>query len=142
MRKRPGFTLAALEGAALGRSHRAKGPKAKLAEVITFSKQILGMPEGWRLGIVPGSDTGAVEMALWSLLGARPVDVLAIESFSEAWATDVVKQLKLPDARVLKADYGKLPDVAAINFSHDVVLAWNGTALWRAKFTERGFYSG
>ncbi len=125
--KRPGFTLAALEGAALGRSHRAKGPKAKLAEVITRSKAILGMPEDWRLGIVPASDTGAVEMALWSLLGARPVDVLAHESFSEAWATDVVKQLKLADARVIKADYGKLPDVAAIDFSHDVVLAWNGT---------------
>jgi phosphoserine aminotransferase len=125
--KRPGFTLAALEGAALGRSHRAKGPKAKLAEVITRSKTILGMPEDWRLGIVPASDTGAVEMALWSLLGARPVDVLAHESFSEAWATDVIKQLKLADARVIKADYGALPDVASIDFSHDVVLAWNGT---------------
>jgi len=125
--KRPGFTLEALQGAALGRSHRAKGPKAKLAEVITLSTQILGMPEGWRLGIVPGSDTGAVEMALWSMLGARPVDVLAHESFSEAWATDVVKQLKLPDARVLKAPYGQLPNLAEIDFSHDVVLAWNGT---------------
>ncbi len=125
--KRPGFTLTALEGAALGRSHRAKGPKAKLAEVITRSKAILGMPEDWRLGIVPASDTGAVEMALWSLLGARPVDVLAHESFSEAWATDVIKQLKLADARVIKADYGQLPDVSAIDFSHDVVLAWNGT---------------
>jgi phosphoserine aminotransferase len=125
--KRPGFTLAALEGAALGRSHRAKGPKAKLAEVITRSKSILGMPEDWRLGIVPASDTGAVEMALWSLLGARPVDVLAHESFSEAWATDVIKQLKLADARVIKADYGALPDVSSIDFSHDVVLAWNGT---------------
>jgi phosphoserine aminotransferase len=125
--KRPGFTLAALEDAALGRSHRAKGPKAKLAEVIARSTKILGMPEGWRLGIVPGSDTGAIEMALWSMLGARPVDVLAHESFSEAWATDVVKQLKLPDARVISAPYGKLPDVSAIDFSHDVVLAWNGT---------------
>ncbi len=125
--KRPGFSLAALEGALLGRSHRAKGPKAKLAEVITLSKQILGMPEGWRLGIVPASDTGAVEMALWSLLGARPVDVLAHESFSEAWATDVVKQLKLENARVIKADYGQLPDVKQIDFTHDVVLAWNGT---------------
>jgi phosphoserine aminotransferase len=125
--KRPGFTLAALEGAALGRSHRAKGPKAKLAEVITRSKTILGMPTDWRLGIVPASDTGAVEMALWSLLGARPVDVLAHESFSEAWATDVIKQLKLADARVIKADYGQLPDVSSIDFSHDVVLAWNGT---------------
>jgi len=125
--KRPGFSLAALEGAMLGRSHRAKGPKAKLAEVITRSKDILGMPADWRLGIVPASDTGAVEMALWSLLGARPVDVLAHESFSEAWATDVVKQLKLADARVLKAPYGQLPDVTQIDFSHDVVLAWNGT---------------
>ena len=111
----------------LGRSHRAKGPKAKLAEVITRSKDILGMPADWRLGIVPASDTGAVEIALWSLLGARPVDVLAHESFSEAWATDVVKQLKLADARVLKAPYGQLPDVTQIDFSHDVVLAWNGT---------------
>lgn len=125
--KRPGFSLAALEGALLGRSHRAKEPKARLAEVISLSKSILGMPEGWRLGIVPASDTGAVEMALWSLLGARPVDVLAHESFSEAWATDVLKQLKLADARVIKADYGQLPDVAQIDFSHDVVLAWNGT---------------
>jgi phosphoserine aminotransferase len=125
--KRPGFTLAALEGAALGRSHRAAGPKAKLAEVITRSRDILGMPADWRLGIVPASDTGAIEMALWTMLGARPVDVLAHESFSEAWATDIIKQLKLPDARVLSAPYGALPDIAAIDFTHDVVLAWNGT---------------
>ncbi|HQT74574.1 MAG: phosphoserine aminotransferase [Acidiphilium sp. 37-67-22] len=125
--KRPGFTLEALSGAMLGRSHRAKEPKAKLAEVITRSRDILGLPADWRLGIVPASDTGAVEMALWSMLGARPVDVLAFESFSEAWATDVLKQLKLADARVLKAPYGKLPDLAAVDFSHDVVLAWNGT---------------
>jgi phosphoserine aminotransferase len=116
-----------LEGALLGRSHRAKEPKARLNEVITRSRAILGMPADWRLGIVPASDTGAVEMALWSMLGARPVDVLAHESFSEAWATDVIKQLKLPDARVLTAPYGQLPDLAAIEFSHDVVLAWNGT---------------
>lgn len=125
--KRPGFTLVALEGAMLGRSHRAKEPKARLAKVISLSREILGLPADWRLGIVPASDTGAVEMALWSMLGARPVDVLAHESFSEAWATDVIKQLKLADARVIKADYGKLPDVSAIDFSHDVVLAWNGT---------------
>jgi phosphoserine aminotransferase len=125
--KRPGYTLAALEGALLGRSHRAKEPKARLVEVITRSRAILGMPADWRLGIVPASDTGAIEMALWSMLGARPVDVLAHESFSEAWATDVVKQLKLPNARVLNAPYGQLPDLAAIDFSHDVVLAWNGT---------------
>jgi phosphoserine aminotransferase len=125
--KRPGFSLAALEGALLGRSHRAKEPKARLAEVISLSKSILGMPENWRLGIVPASDTGAIEMALWSMLGARKVDVLAHESFSEAWATDVVKQLKLSEARVLSAPYGELPDLQKIDFSHDVVLAWNGT---------------
>ncbi len=125
--KRPGFSLAALEGAMLARSHRAKEPKARLNEVITRSRAILNMPADWRLGIVPASDTGAIEMALWSMLGARPVDVLAFESFSEAWATDVLKQLKLPEARVLNAPYGQLPDLAAIDFSHDVVLTWNGT---------------
>ncbi len=125
--KRPGFTLAALEGALLGRSHRASGPKARLAEVIERSRAILGLPADWRLGIVPASDTGAVEMALWSLLGARAVDVLAFESFGEGWATDIVKQLKLADARVLKAEYGRLPDFAAVDFSRDVVFPWNGT---------------
>lgn len=125
--KRPGFSLAALEGALLGRSHRAKEPKARLAEVITRSRTILGLPDDWRLGIVPASDTGAVEMALWSLLGARAVDVLAFESFSEGWATDVIKQLKLSDARVLTAPYGSLPDLSQIDPAHDVVLAWNGT---------------
>jgi phosphoserine aminotransferase len=125
--KRPGFSLAALEGAALGRSHRAAAPKAKLAEVITRSKAVLGMPADWRVGIVPASDTGAIEMALWTMLGARPVDVLAHESFSEAWATDIVKQLKLADARVIAAPYGALPDLSQVDFSHDVVLAWNGT---------------
>ncbi len=125
--KRPGFTLDALSGAVLGRSHRAKEPKARLAEVIERSRAMLGMPADWRLGIVPASDTGAVEMALWSLLGARPVDVLAFESFGEGWATDVVKQLRLADARVLSAPYGRLPDLAAVDFSHDVVFPWNGT---------------
>ncbi|WP_297492014.1 phosphoserine transaminase [Acidocella sp.] len=125
--KRPGFTLAALEGAALGRSHRAKGPKAKLAEVISRSRAVLGMPADWRLAIVPASDTGAMEMALWSMLGPRPVDVIAHESFSAGWATDVVKQLKLPDARVIEAEYGALPDLSRLDFAHDIVLAWNGT---------------
>ena len=125
--KRPGWSLAALAGAQLGRSHRAKEPKARLAEVITRSRAILGMPADWRLGIVPGSDTGAVEMALWSLLGARPVDILSFESFSAGWANDVVKQLKLADVRVLEAPYGTLPDLAAVNPAHDLVLAWNGT---------------
>jgi phosphoserine aminotransferase len=125
--KRPGFTLAALEGALLGRSHRASGPKARLAEVIERSRAILGMPADWRLGIVPGSDTGAMEMALWSLLGERPVDVLAFESFGEGWATERFKQLRLADARVLKAEYGRLPDLAAVDFARDVVFPWNGT---------------
>ena len=125
--KRPGFTLDALSGAMLGRSHRASKPKARLAEVIERSRAILGMPADWRLGIVPASDTGAIEMALWSLLGTRPVDVVAFESFGEGWATDVVKQLRLPDARVLSAPYGELPDLAAVDFSHDVVFPWNGT---------------
>jgi phosphoserine aminotransferase len=125
--KRPGWSLAALNGALLGRSHRAAGPKARLLEVIERSRAILGMPADWKLGIVPGSDTGAIEMAMWSVLGPRPVDILAFESFSEAWATDVVKQLKLADARVLAAPYGRLPDLAAVDPAHDVVLAWNGT---------------
>jgi phosphoserine aminotransferase len=124
--KRPGYSLAGLAGAMLGRSHRAPAPKARLAEVIARSRTLLGMPDGWRLAIVPASDTGAVEMALWSLLGPRPVDILAFESFSAAWATDVTKQLRL-DARVLAAPYGQLPDLRAVNPAHDVVLAWNGT---------------
>jgi phosphoserine aminotransferase len=125
--KRPGWSVAALAGALLGRSHRAAAPKARLAEVISRSRALLGMPDAWRLGIVPASDTGAVEMALWSLLGPRPVDVLAFENFSATWATDVVRQLRLEEARVLTAPYGRLPDLAAVDFSHDVVLAWNGT---------------
>ncbi len=125
--KRPGFSLAALAGAALGRSHRAKHPKAKLAEVIDRSCAILGMPADWRIGIVPASDTGAVEMALWSLLGPRPVDILAFESFSQTWADDIVKQLRLPNARVFKSGYGTLPDLAQVNPAHDLVFAWNGT---------------
>lgn len=124
--KRPGWSLAALAGAALGRSHRAKEPKAKLAEVIERSRAILGLPAEWRLGIVPGSDTGAIEMAMWTLLGPRPVDVLAFESFGEAWATDVAKQLKL-EHRVLAAPYGRLPDLSAVDWSRDVVFTWNGT---------------
>jgi len=125
--KRPGWTLEALSGAMLGRSHRAKEPKAQLAEVITRSKAILGMPADWRLGIVPASDTGAVEMALWSLLGARGVDILAWESFSKDWATDVTKQLKLPDAKVISAGYGKLPNLGEVSPDRDVVFVWNGT---------------
>jgi phosphoserine aminotransferase len=125
--KRPGWSVAALEGALVGRSHRAKVGKARLKEVIDRSKAVLGLPEGYLLGIVPASDTGAVEMALWSLLGARGVDALAWESFGEGWVTDIVKQLKLPDVRTLKADYGRLPDLTQVDFSHDVVFTWNGT---------------
>lgn len=125
--KRPGYSLEALKGAPLGRSHRAKIGKSRLKEVIDRSKALLGVPADYRLGIVPASDTGAVEMALWSLLGARGVDVLAWESFGSGWATDIVKQLKLKDARVMEAGYGELPDLAQVDFRRDVVFTWNGT---------------
>ena len=125
--KRPGWSLAALEGASLGRSHRSKAGKAKLREVIERSRAVLGLPADFRLGIVPASDTGAIEMAMWSLLGARGVDMLAWESFGEQWVTDVAKQLKLADVRVLKAEYGRLPDLAQVNGARDVVFTWNGT---------------
>ncbi len=125
--KRPGWSLAALEAAWLGRSHRAAGPKARILEVIERSRAVLEMPPDWVLGVVPGSDTGAVEMALWSLLGPRPVDILAFETFSRTWAQDVVKQLRLDRARVLGAPYGGLPDLAQVDPAHDLVLAWNGT---------------
>jgi phosphoserine aminotransferase len=125
--KRPGWSLDALTGALLSRSHRAAAPKARLLEVITRSRAILGMPAEWRLGIVPASDTGAMEMALWSLLGARGVDVVVFESFGAGWATDIVKQLKLADARVLEAPYGRLPDPSTVDFNRDVVFTWNGT---------------
>jgi phosphoserine aminotransferase len=125
--KRPGWTPEALKDAALGRSHRAKVGKTKLKLAIDLTRETLGVPADYRIGITPGSDTGAVEMALWSLLGARPVDVLAWESFGDGWVTDIVKQLKLPDVRTLKAPYGELPDLAQVNFDHDVVFTWNGT---------------
>jgi phosphoserine aminotransferase len=125
--KRPGWSLDALKGAALGRSHRAKLGKSKLAEVIDLSKKVLGMPADYLLGIVPASDTGAIEMALWSLLGGRGVDVLAWESFGSGWGNDCKNQLKLKDLRVLKADYGKIPDLSQADWSRDVVFTWNGT---------------
>jgi len=125
--KRPGWTASSLKGAALGRSHRAKLGKAKLKLAVDLTRDILAVPDDYRIGITPGSDTGAVEMALWSLLGARGVDVLAWESFGEGWVTDVVKQLKLKDARTLKAPYGELPDLTQVDFDRDVVFAWNGT---------------
>jgi len=125
--KRPGWSLAALGDAALGRSHRAKPGKAKLAEAIELTRKVLQVPETHRIGIVPASDTGAVEMAIWSLLGARGVDMLAWESFGAGWVTDVVKQLKLPDVRRIEADYGELPDMKQVDFDRDVVFTWNGT---------------
>jgi phosphoserine aminotransferase len=125
--KRPGWSLAALEGAFLGRSHRAASGKAKLREVLDRSRALLGIPADYRIAIVPASDTGAVEMALWSLLGARGVDLLAWESFGEGWVTDVAKQLKLADARIIKAGYGALPDLAEVDTDRDVVFTWNGT---------------
>ena len=125
--KRPGWTLQALKDAALGRSHRAKIGKAKLKQAIDLTREILNVPADYKIGIVPASDTGAVEMALWSMLGARPVTMLAWESFGEGWVTDVVKQLKLKDVTELKAAYGELPDLSKIDFKSDVVFTWNGT---------------
>ncbi|MBL8630147.1 MAG: phosphoserine transaminase [Rhodospirillaceae bacterium] len=125
--KRPGWTLDALKNALVGRSHRAKPAKARIKQVIDKTRAILGVPADYKIAIVPASDTGAVEMMLWHTLGARPVDMLAWESFGEGWVTDVVKQLKLKDTRVIKSDYGKLPDLSQVNFDHDVVFTWNGT---------------
>ena len=125
--KRPGWTPEALKDALVGRSHRSKPGKAKLKDAIERTKKLLGLPAGYRLGIVPASDTGAVEMALWSMLGARAVDLFAWESFSEDWVTDTVKQLKLKDARVFKAAYGELPDLGQYDPTHDAVFVWNGT---------------
>jgi phosphoserine aminotransferase len=125
--KRPGWTLETLKSAALGRSHRSKLGKAKLADVIERTRKVLAIPADYRIGIVPASDTGAVEMAMWSLLGPRGVDLLSWESFGEGWVTDAVKQLKLKDQRNLKAAYGALPDLKAVNFDNDVVFTWNGT---------------
>ena len=124
--KIPGYSLDMLAGAPLGRSHRAAVGKAKLAEAITLTRDILGVPNDYRIGIVPASDTGAVEMALWSLLGARPVEMLAWESFGEGWVTDVVKQLKL-QALVKIAPYGQIVDFTTVDFDSDVVFTWNGT---------------
>jgi phosphoserine aminotransferase len=125
--KRPGWSPDVLRGALLGRSHRSAPGKARLVEVIERSRAILKMPADYRLGIVPASDTGAVEMALWSLLGARGVDLLSWESFGEGWVTDVTKQLKLNDVRLLQAPYGRLPDLAEVDPDRDTVFVWNGT---------------
>src|SRR5882724_6318726 len=125
--KRPGWNAQNLKDAALGRSHRAKIGKAKLKLAIELTREVLEVPAGYRIGIVPASDTGAVEMALWSLLGARPVTMLAWESFGEGWVSDVAKELKLKNATVLKAGYGELPDLAKVDPASDVVFTWNGT---------------
>jgi phosphoserine aminotransferase len=124
--KRPGWSLEALRDAPVGRSHRARIGKQRLQAVIEGSRRILGLPPGWRLAVVPASDTGAIEMAMWSMLGERPVDVLAWESFGQEWVTDVTRELRV-DARVLEAPYGELPDLAAVDFGRDVVFPWNGT---------------
>jgi phosphoserine aminotransferase len=125
--KRPNWSIDALKDALVGRSHRAKQPKARIVEVIEKTKEILGIPADYKVGIVPASDTGAVEMALWSLLGARGVDVVSWESFGADWASDVTKQLKLDDVRTFHADYGKLPNLSKVDTDRDVVFTWNGT---------------
>ncbi len=125
--KRPGYDLENLEKAPLGRSHRSALGKARLKEAIEKTKEILNLPEDYLVGIVPASDTGAFEMAMWNLLGARPVDVIFFESFGKTWADDITKQLKLKDVRLFEANYGSLPNLEEVNFEHDVVFTWNGT---------------
>lgn len=125
--KRPGWSPQALRDAVLGRSHRSKAGKAKLKRAIDLTREVLQVPPAYRVGIVPASDTGAVEMALWSLLGPRPVTMLAWESFGEGWVTDIVKELKLKDATVRRAVYGELPDLTGIDPAHDIIFTWNGT---------------
>jgi phosphoserine aminotransferase len=125
--KRPGWTLDALGNATVGRSHRSKLGLAKLGEVIDRSRAILGLPGDYKLGIVPASDTGAMEMVIWSMLGARGVDVLAWESFGQGWVSDVTQQLGLSDVRVFDAPYGELPELGQVDFSRDVIFTWNGT---------------
>ena len=125
--KRPGWSLQTLTDAVLGRSHRSKAGRAKLKRAINLTREVLEVPADYRIGIVPASDTGAVELALWSLLGARPVTMLSWESFGEGWVTDVEKQLKLKSVTVIKAPYGELPDLGKVDFSNDVVFTWNGT---------------
>jgi phosphoserine aminotransferase len=126
--KRPGWTLDALQGAFLGRSHRAAPAKAKLQQIIDLTRETLGIPADYRIGITAASDTGAVEMALWSLLGQRPVDVFAWEAFGKDWVTDVISELKIPNSRqFVPKTYGELPDLAQANPAHDIVFTWNGT---------------
>ncbi|WP_320825261.1 phosphoserine transaminase [Reinekea sp.] len=125
--KRPGYSLNNLDQSLLGRSHRSGIGKAALKQACDQTAQLLGLPPGYRVGVVPGSDTGAMEMAMWGLLGQRPVDVFGWESFGQGWITDITKQLKLPEVRTLTADYGQLPDMTLANPEHDTVFTWNGT---------------
>ncbi len=125
--KRPGYSIANLDPALLGRSHRSTAGKARLKEAIDKTKEILGLPDDYLLGIVPGSDTGAFEMAMWNLLGARAVDVVYFESFGKTWADDITGQLKLDNVNIYKAPYGELPDLSLVNQEHDLVFTWNGT---------------
>lgn len=125
--KRPGWNISALEGAETGRSHRASIAKTKIADVIQLSREILQIPDDYKIGIVPGSDTGAFEMAMWSLLGKKGVDVLSWESFSSGWSSDITKQLKLDDVRLFNAEYGQLPELDKVDTDRDVVFVWNGT---------------
>ncbi|MFW5996268.1 MAG: phosphoserine transaminase [Halanaerobiaceae bacterium] len=125
--KYPAFDVEKLKNTPFGRSHRSNIGKSRLKEAIDRSKEILGIPEDYRVGIVPASDTGAVEMALWNFLGPRPVDVICFESFGRTWAGDILDELKLDDVKLLSADYGELPELSCVNFEHDVVFTWNGT---------------
>ena len=125
--KRPGYDVSKLQLDTLGRSHRSALGKKALGLACSETARILGLPEGYRVAVVPGSDTGAIEMAMWSMLGARGVDVLEWESFSAGWVTDIVKQLKTPNTNVIKADYGDITEFAKVNFDNDVVFVWNGT---------------
>jgi phosphoserine aminotransferase len=125
--KRPGWTPENLSNAVLGRSHRSKPGKSRLKAAIDQTREVLEVPADFLIGIVAGSDTGAVEMAMWSMLGARPVQLLAFESFGKDWVTDVTKQLKLPDVEVLSAPYGELPDTSKVDPAKDLVFTWNGT---------------
>lgn len=125
--KRPGWNVNVLKNALVGRSHRSAEGRARLNEVIKQSSAMLGIPEDWKVGIVPASDTGAVEMIMWAFLGSNPIDMLSFDSFSAEWVTDVVKQLKLPETHVIQAEYGELPDLSQLNWDHDIIMVWNGT---------------
>ncbi len=125
--KRPGWDVNNLTSASVGRSHRSKPCKSKIQEVCNLSRSILKLPDDYHVAIVPGSDTGAIEMAMWSMLGERPIDILSWESFGEGWVTDVVKQLKLTDVNKISSDYGKIPNLERVDFDKDVIFTWNGT---------------